>query len=247
MITQELHEGLQRLKASTQLPQPGWAWAFSHAAWRRIVGQICAVGSSRSWEALDAPGVWEELSVRRIRQEEGAAPQYVHRVLARLRVRYCSPAKGTSARADAIAANAASAIVADAEGRVHLLEGLRSEVGEPLEDGQFSHPQACAARSLLVGRLRFFGPKSASDFLLGLGLADSLLAFDVRLLNLMINHLGWNSSCRGEVGNLRRYEQLEAEVTQALCQPLGITPLHLDRLIDFCDRFRNTKRRRFFW
>lgn len=222
---------LRRHRDSVDLPEAGAGWREPESAWWRIVGQICAVGSSRSWEALEDPAVRRELSIARIRHEGPLAASHVHRVLSRIGVRYCSPQHASSQKAEAIAANAASAYVADAEGRVHLLAQLEQAVGDRGIGGLWPHAQACGARRVLIRNLQFFGPKSASDFLVGLGVADSLLALDVRLLNLLIDFLGWDPGCRQRVHSLARYEELEQQVVDTFCQPLGIRPAHLDRLL----------------
>lgn len=220
-----------RFRDTVVLPEPGRGWADPCAAWHRVVGQICAVGSSRSWEPLEDLTVRAQLSVAAIRAAGDGAAEHVHRVLAGIRVRYCSPAKQRSQKAEAIAWNAQLPFVAEPEGRVGLLDQLRSHVGDSGLDGMFSQIQAHEARRLLIRSLRFFGPKSASDFLLGLGLADSLLAFDTRILNLLIDGLGWEASWRSRVQRLSAYEELEAEVLERLARPLGLSGLHLDRLL----------------
>jgi hypothetical protein len=221
------------LRDSTPLPEAGRAWREPGVLWPRVVGQICAVGSSRSWDALDDLGLWDELSLERVRAlgEREDATRAVHSLLARARVRYCSPAAPTSVKAEAVVANAHAPLLSG--GGPGLLDALRREVGTPAgaADGVFSHAQACAARRLLVGGLSFFGPKSASDFLLGVGLADSLLAFDVRLLNLLVDHLGWDPAARRRVHALARYEELERDVIARLAEPLGWNGAELDRVL----------------
>src|SRR5947209_7294582 len=83
---------------------------------------------------------------------------------------------------------------------------------DPAEDGVWVPEQARAARRVLIRELRFFGPKSASDYLLGLGVAECLLAFDVRILNLLVDCLGWNPRIRRQVATLRGYELVEQRV-----------------------------------
>lgn len=108
---------------------------------------------------------------------------------------------------------------------------IRDAVGPPDDEGVLTPAQAQAARRLLIREVHFFGPKSASDFLLGLGLADSLLAFDVRLLNLLIDLWGLDPVWRERVHHLDLYETLEAEVITLFCRPLEISPVALDRLL----------------
>jgi hypothetical protein len=218
--------------AFTELPEPGWIWdAPAEAAWQRVIGQISAVGSSRSWDALGTETMRQAFSVSRIRASKDPVV-YVHRLLVKAKVRYCSPEKETSVKASAISVNAHLPFVADAAGEVPLRERLREQVGDPDErTGLWTPDQARSARRLLIQELHFFGPKSASDFLLGLGLADSLLAFDVRLLHLLIDDLGWSPDCRACVSRLADYEMLEARVLRVIGEPLGMTGLLLDRLL----------------
>src|SRR5579872_4226019 len=105
VMPETVWRSLERLRGSVPLPASGHGWACPEDAWRRLVGQICAVGSSRSWDALSAPDVQERLSVRRVRGAGADAGAYVHRILAEIQVRYCSPQRATSQKAEAIAAN----------------------------------------------------------------------------------------------------------------------------------------------
>lgn len=224
----ELGADLRTRAAGTALPEPGWAWNDPEAAWWRVVGQICAVGSARSWEALARDEVREILSVGRIQDLGCEAPAEVHRVLAAVGVRYCSRDREASTKALAIVRNARASYVCNREGEVVILEHLCEEVGPPDTRGCWPAEQARAARRALVREVAFIGPKSASDFLLGLGLAEDLVALDVRILNLLVDGLGWVSTTR-QVGNLRAYEQVEAGVLEMLAQPNGLNGLALDR------------------
>jgi thermostable 8-oxoguanine DNA glycosylase len=114
---------------------------------------------------------------------------------------------------------------------VCLLEQLAGIVGQPSNQGIFTPDQAKAARRLLIENVRFFGPKSASDFLMGLGLANSLLALDVRLLNLLIDRWGFEPSWRDRVHRLSDYERLESCVIDLFCSSLEVEPVELDRLL----------------
>jgi hypothetical protein len=226
-----LFEALRPLREQTPLPKPGQAWREPDVLWPRLVGQICAVGSSRSWDTLTEQGLWHELSQEKIRgvEDRDEAARVVHRHLACARVRYCSPGTLTSIKAEAIVRNAHAPLFEG--GGVGFLDGIWREAGEPDDRGVFSHARACVARRLLVRSLSFFGPKSASDFLLGVGLADSLLAFDVRLLNLFVDCLGCEEGIRRQVHSLARYEELERKVMEWLAEPLGWNGAELDRVL----------------
>ena len=222
-------DSLRPLVGKVVLPVRGQGWDAVGDSWFRLVGQICAIGNSRAWEALET--VEELLTIPCIRAEGEQASRYVHGILAEQRIRYCSLRSADSAKAAAIAANAFSPFIADGNGAVCLLDGIREAVGTPSADGVLTLAQAKTARRLLIREVRFFGPKSASDFLLGLGLTDGLLAFDVRLLNLFIDLWGFDPSWRERVHRLDLYEALEAEIIERFCRPLDISPVALDRLL----------------
>lgn len=224
-------EHIRALRGTVPMPVPGSGWTNQSEAWYRLIGQVCAVGSSRSWDALQSVRARERLSIARIRSEGENAPNYVHAVLSELKVRYCSMRSAGSAKARAIAQNAQSPFIADTAGNVCLLDEITAAVGKPDVQGLLSHEQASLARQLLIRNVRFFGPKSASDFLTGLGLADTLLAFDVRLLNLLIDHWGYDAKWRARVNRLAEYEKLERVVTHTFCGALGVKPAELDRLL----------------
>jgi|SRR5579871_1009498 len=224
-------EKIRPLRGSVPLPERGHGWQAQPESWYRLVGQICSVGSSRAWEALQTPSARKSLSVASIRAQEDRAAAYVHTILSELKIRYCSMRSDSSAKANAIAASAHSPRIADAEGVVCLLDQLAADVGQPGDQGLFTPDQARVARRWLIQNVRFFGPKSAGDFLLGLGLADSLLALDVRLLNLLIDEWGFDPSWRDRVHRLNDYERLESSVIDLFCPALQIEPVELDRLL----------------
>jgi hypothetical protein len=208
---QEAIESLRRLRGTAPIPERGHGWQEPAEAWFRLVCQICAIGSSRAWEVMDTAAAREGISILRIRAEGADAPAYVHTVLAQRGIRYCSSRSQDSAKARAIALNASSPFVADGSGTVCLLDRVRETVGTPVDDGVLTPEQAKEAR--------------------GLGLADSLLAFDVRLLNLLIGRWGLDPAWRNRMLRLHEYEELEAEISMLLCIPLRIRPVELDRLL----------------
>lgn len=224
-------ERLRSLQGTVPLPKRGSGWSAPQEAWYRLVGQICAVGSSRSWDALQSSAARESLTILRIRSEGENAPGYVHAVLAGLKVRYCSLRSECSPKARAITANAHSPFIADAQGAVCLLDRITEVVGKPGDQGLLTLEQSRAARRLLIRNVQFFGPKSASDFLIGLGLVDCFLALDVRLLNLLIDQWGFDPVWRDRVHKLDEYEKLESEVIARFCNSLEIKPAELDRLL----------------
>ncbi len=222
-------EHIRALVGTVTLPIPGFGWSQPSEAWYRLIGQICAIGNSRAWIALDP--VRDRLTICAIREQNEHGAVYVHRILADIGVRFCSRHVTISQKATAIVHNANSRLVADDSGSVCLLDQIEQAGGTPPPSGVLTAFQAKAARKLLIQNVAFFGPKSSSDFLLGLGLANSLLAFDVRILNLLVNLWGYDPSWRTTIHRLESYEQLEADVIERLCQPLGITPLELDRVL----------------
>jgi hypothetical protein len=195
------------------------------------VGQICAVGSGRSWETITELRLWGDLSLEAIHAvgHSNDAAKAVHQVLVKASVRYCSPQREASTKAEAIARNAQSPLFASGSGG--FLARLRRDVGEPDSRGLYPYEDARKARRLLIRELTFFGPKSASDFLIGVGLADSFLALDVRLLNLLVDYLGWDPGVRAKVHNLARYEEIERDAISKLAEPLGWTGAELDRVL----------------
>jgi len=112
------------------------------------------------------------------------------------------------------------------EGKVVLLERM----SDSLNKLQFksSRERELAAREFIVNHVKGFGLKSASDFLITLGYAKTLIPFDIRELEFINKVLKPNIS----VDNLSPgiYWLLE-ESFQVLQEKIGISPSRFDRII----------------
>jgi len=149
---------------------------------------------------------------------------HVNKILAKAGVRYVSKGK-ISKKASWIVDNFLNSKIVR-EGKVVLLERMSGS----LDKLQFksSRERELAAREFIVNHVKGFGLKSASDFLIELGYAKTLIPFDIRELEFINRVLKPNIS----VDNLSSgiYWLLE-ESFQMLQEKIGISPSRFDRII----------------
>ena len=105
-----------------------------------------------------------------------------------------------------------------ARGHVVLLKGL-------------SHKQPAEyIRNELMRRNTYFKLKSASDFMIEVGLSHDVIAFDTRIVNILKKHFDLNVSVDKVQGNKDIYESIEDALRQS-CGVLDISLAQLDRLL----------------
>lgn len=84
-------------------------------------------------------------------------------------------------------------------------------------------------RTVVRTAVKGFGSKSASDYLLEIGWANSLVAFDIRVMKC-VRRLGVPLSVQEVQGDSGLYGELERFLRDHVCPAYGITPKVLDRM-----------------
>jgi len=82
----------------------------------------------------------------------------------------------------------------------------------------------------------YFKLKSASDFMIVVGLSHDVIAFDTRVVGILNDYFGLNLNVNRVQGSKTIYESLESALRDA-CERLGISLAHLDRMLF---RFKDT-------
>jgi thermostable 8-oxoguanine DNA glycosylase len=104
------------------------------------------------------------------------------------------------------------------EGHLILFQGL-------------SHTDdAIRTRDELIKRCPIFRLKSASDFMIGVGLSHDVIALDTRIIGIFQAHFGYNLNPTQVQSNRKVYFSLE-EALREFCRGKGVSLALLDRLL----------------
>lgn len=182
--------------------------------WRAIVSQVCVMGSARGIENMP-DGSAER---RMFDKETSLAAWKTHG----FRRAYMVGKLDGATRFPGRAADRLKAIVrtdtAVSGTTVVLLEGLNHD----------SAPHE--VRRELMRRCPLFKLKSASDFMITMGLSDDVMALDTRVVGFLQRRLGFNLKAGQVQGSPEAYSSVEAALRPA-CGEAGITLAVLDRTI----------------
>jgi len=85
-------------------------------------------------------------------------------------------------------------------------------------------------RAKLMEKNPHFRLKSASDFMIDVGLSHDVIALDTRVGNILKKHFNLNMDINKVQGNLKVYTSIEQALRQA-CEKINITLAQLDRML----------------
>lgn len=103
-------------------------------------------------------------------------------------------------------------------GRIVLLEGL--SYTQPFYE----------IRGKLMEKNRHFELKSASDFMINVGLSHDVIALDTRVVGILNKYFYLNVDTNKVQGNEKIYTSIEQALRQA-CKKINISLAHLDRML----------------
>jgi thermostable 8-oxoguanine DNA glycosylase len=185
------------------------------AVWRVLVGQVCVMGSARPMERLNRSPrsmEFERVTSLQLIQQESNPQSYLAKILRDFHAtRFPSKAAKTLAqllKTESVFCNA----------NVVLLKGL-SQQQDPTE-----------IRAQLLKRSGVFRLKSASDFMISVGLSHDVIALDTRVVGVLRRWCGFKHS----VGRIQSNGSLYASVEQELrefCETENVRLAFLDRLL----------------
>ena len=208
---------VKKYKDEIDLPKVGkWKKMSDNDIWTAIVIQVVVVGGSaprvKVKELLSSQENWYEhllkLSPRKRRTE-------IHNILLSAGVRYVSESVGGYRKTDALVKNLA------------LLESLESP---KIYLKRISKISDEAERvSAIIKDMSYIKNKGARDFLIGVGLIENAIAFDVRVKKVL-------ELCGIELPNnlandKSAYKELETELIEKVCRPLEVSGSVLDRIL----------------
>lgn len=188
--------------------------------WRRIVSQVCVVGNEGGWKRLAASGDAAEVlspdALLALTETQRAST--IHAALRRHGVRYVTNDPATCRKTAALVEN---------------LEFLRDCGGAAAYLARVAALPDDTARVKRISRdLRYIKHKGARDFLIELDLGRSLIAFDVRLINVLV--AAGVRVTDGIQSQPKQYDALQRALVERVCVPAGVTGAQFDRIL-----FRN--------
>lgn len=215
---------VRRFEKETIFPENGYFKRCSdEEIWKMIIEQIAVIGKAEPAERIEK----KKVSLRALgilKHDRRKLLSLVNKVLARAGVRYVSKRK-ISKKARWIVDNFLNSEIVQ-EGKVVLLERMDAFLSK--HRFKSSRERELAAREFIVNNVKGFGLKSASDFLIELGYAKTLIPFDIRELEFINKVLKPNIS----INNLSPgiYLLLE-ESFQVLQEKIGVPPSRFDRIV----------------
>jgi thermostable 8-oxoguanine DNA glycosylase len=201
-----------------RMPVPGaWRAMGGEELWKHLIRIIVAMGrSAPSYRLIESPDI-EQLSIRSMKAFQKKNPEALvkrtHSILTKYNVRYCSPKKETSLKAQAIVNNLNEPDIVKGTEFV-LLEYMR---------------KARDPRFYLMDTVYGYGMKSASEFLTETGHSQDYLAFDSRLKRAFT--LLFNRDFDRRINTPWDYMDFEAVFREEICPELGVKPSELDAIV----------------
>lgn len=180
--------------------------------WWRLLGQVCVMGSSRPWDQAQRRPNARKILAYSAMARHPKAEEYLRDALQSLKATRF-PSK---AAAKLVAALKSPAVFRG--GRVRLFEGL-SHRDDP-------H----AVREELIRRCPMFRLKSASDFMISVGLSRDVVALDVRILGYLGKYCESTLKASSVRSNKRLYLSVEAALRD-YCREQQLDLAVLDRLL----------------
>jgi hypothetical protein len=197
-------------------PVDRWKSVDDDELWRAILSQVCVVGSSARWEQLADSGDLRLISIEKLAPMNAAQrTTAIHEVLRKHSVRYVTD--------DPAACKKTQALVANFEFAQHC-GGAASYLARLA-----AMPDDAARVKRVRKDLEYIGHKGARDFLIGLDLGRSLIAFDVRVLNVL-EAAGVRAPVDVQSNN-DSYEQLQSALLESVCSPAKVTGAQFDRIL----------------
>lgn len=198
-----------------------WMSVDDASLWRKILSQVCVVGNTTPWDNLAASGAPEaDLSFSSLTaRSQSSQLTTIHRCLREYGVRYVTKKASTCRKSQALASN---------------LKKLRElPGGAKAYLGGLSKLPDDRNRVYQVKRdWAYIKNKGARDLLIDLDLGRSLIAFDVRVLNVL-GAAGMEVPADVQADEAQ-YEELQKALVKDVCEPASLTGAEFDRVL-----FRN--------
>jgi len=184
--------------------------------WLQLVGQVCVMGSARHWERLHS----DPAIIARFKSAISLSLLYHKRNLVSYLAGILNSFSAT--RFPNIGAKRLVSVLHSGSifqhGNLILFEGLSHKM------------DAVQTRDKLISRCPIFRLKSASDFMITVGLSHDVIALDTRVVGVFQKWFGYNLSPAHIQSHRGLYLSLES-VLRVFCQQQNISLALLDRLL----------------
>lgn len=221
MLNQQTVKKLQKIvmehKDAISLPKLGqWKSMTDSSIWLAIVGQVGVVGNSAPVEKM-----MKELRTRNkwyaalVVLKPAQRRKEIHKVLHSFGIRYVSENAKECRKTNALLKNLA--LVESCGGPKAYLERISRITDELLRVTAISEDMS------------YIKNKGARDFLIGVGLIENAIAFDVRIKSVLIACGAKLPERLGE--DKAAYKAFEAELIEKVCKPCGVPGAVLDRVL----------------
>jgi thermostable 8-oxoguanine DNA glycosylase len=184
--------------------------------WLDIVGQVCVMGSARHWERLNSnlsriAEFKQAVSLQSLDRQQDPLSHLAETLRSFSATRFYN--KSAERLVEVLKSPDAFR-----DGKLELLEGL-SHKDNP---GQ--------TRDALMERCTIFRLKSASDFMISVGLSHDVIALDTRIVGMLQDHLGYNFTAAQMQSSPELYLSLESALRE-FCYEQDVSLAQLDRLL----------------
>ncbi|MCB0176806.1 MAG: hypothetical protein KDI62_01130 [Anaerolineae bacterium] len=188
---------------------------FDEEIWHHIVVQVCVMGSARFMERLekndDYKNFKKSVSLKVVTEEKEKAAYLTGIFEAFKATRFRN--KAGQRLADILSSERVLY-----NGKIVLLKGLSHK-------DDFN-----AVRNELQKRCPIFKLKSASDFMISVGLSHDIIALDTRVVGVFNRYLNYETDPGKVQGNDKIYYSVETALRE-FCQEKNVTLALLDRLL----------------
>lgn len=213
----KLKKIVEKYKYEIDLPKMGrWKTMSDNDLWTAIIIQVVVVGGSAPHVAVkEQLNSQENWYAQLLELSDGKRRTAIHKVLLSCGVRYVSESVEDCRKTKALVKNLA--LVESHEGPKAYLKGI-SKI-----------PEGSRRIAVIIDEMSYIKNKGARDFLIGVGLLEDAIAFDVRVKNVL-------EFCGIPLPddlatNKNTYKELESELIEKVCWPLQISGSVLDRIL----------------